>query len=244
MGTRPVALGLAVVGVAIAAAPAGAQEPVTVEASDFKFTPASVTVTIGQAVRFTNAGGSHNVHFSGEASLFSPAPPDGPAWLAGPSKTFPTAGEYRFVCDPHQDLGMRGTVVVQAPAPAPAPGPGAPGAPAPAAPAPAAVRRLELARERVCTRPGRTCRRPGVVLRVDLTARGELTGRLERRPLGRRAAYRPFGRVALGTVPAGLRSVRFTRTASGRRLKPGRYRLEVALDGRAARTLRFVVRPA
>jgi plastocyanin len=241
MRARPIALGLVVVGVAIAAAPAGAQEPVTVEASNFKFTPASVTVTVGQAVRFTNAGGTHNVHFSGEASLFSPAPPEGPAWLAGPSKTFVTAGEYRFVCDPHQGLGMQGTVVVQAPTPAP--GPAAPQPPAPAAPAPAAVRRLELVRERVCTRPGRTCRHPGVVLRVDLTARGELTGRLERRPLGRRAAYRPFGRVALGTVPAGLRSVRFTRTASGRRLKPGRYRLEVALDGRAARTLRFVVRP-
>lgn len=242
MRARPIALGLAVVGVGIAAVPAGAQDPVTVEASDFRFTPASVTVAPGQAVRFTNAGGTHNVHFNGEASLFAPAPPSGPAWQAGPSKTFPTAGEYRFVCDPHQSLGMRGTVVVQVPVVEPAPGPPTPGTAEPDAPA--AIRRLELARERVCTQPGRTCRRPGVVVRIDLTARGELTGRLERKPLRRRAAYRPFGRVALGTVPAGLRSVRFTRTASGRRLTPGRYRLQVALDGRAARTLRFAVRPS
>ena len=244
MRARPIALGLAVVGAAIAAVPAQAQDPVTVEAGNYSFTPASVTVAIGQTVRFTNAGGTHNVHFNGEASLFAPALPSGAAWLAGPSKTFLTAGEYRFVCDPHQDLGMQGTVVVQASAVEPVPSPPTPGAPAPGAPAPAAIRRLELARERVCTQPGPTCRRPGVVLRVDLTARGKLTGRLERKPLGRRLAYRPFGRVALGTLPAGLRSVRFTRTASGRRLTAGRYRLQVALDGRAARTLRFTVRTA
>ncbi len=260
------AAGMALAGAAGAAAPAAAQEPVTVEASSFRFTPARVTVAPGQVVRFTNAGGFHNVHFDGEERLFAPAPPEAPVWRAAPAKSFAAPGEYRFICDPHVGQGMVGTVVVQAPAggpppagpppagspppapappvePAPAPAPVPPPAPpAPPEQAPAEVRRLELSGTRFCTRRGRTCRRPGIVLRVDLTAPGRLAGRLERRPLERGGRYRPFGRVELGTVPAGPRTVRFARTSAGRRLAPGRYRLRATVDGRAAGILRFEVR--
>jgi hypothetical protein len=108
----------------------------------------------------------------------------------------------------------------------------------------AVVERLDVARTRFCTRRSRSCKRPGVVLRVELTAQGALAGRLERRPLSGKAGFRRYGRVDFGAVPAGARTLRFTRTKAGRRLQPGRYKLAVTLDGKAARTLRFVVRPS
>jgi plastocyanin len=269
MRTRSMVLG-ALAGLAFGAAPAAAQDPVTVTASGdqqtplFQFSPPEITVTVGQEVRFTNALGTHNVHFDGEEPLFEAAMPGVGGWATTPTKTFTVPGRYRYVCDPHEiTRGMIGFVVVETPAPPPAPAPPppapappaptppAPPAPAPPAPTPmpaggepaaAAVRALAVTRTRFCTRASATCRRPGVVLRVELTARGVLAGRLERRPPRRGASYRAFGRLDFGAVPAGPRTLRFSRTASGRRLTPGRYRLRMTLDGRAARTLRFVVR--
>ena len=47
--------------------------------------------------------------------------------------------------------------------------------------------------------------------------------------------------MRFGTVPAGPRSLRFARTAAGRRLGLGRYRLTVRAAG-VTRTLAFRIR--
>jgi hypothetical protein len=97
------------------------------------------------------------------------------------------------------------------------------------------VRTLRLAGKTFCTRRSRRCRRPGVRIRIDLSRPAQVNGTLARR--GRR-----FGRVDLGTVPAGPRTLRFSRNAAGRRLEPGRYALALTVEDGARRTLRFRVR--
>ena len=68
-----------------------------------------------------------------------------------------------------------------------------------------------------------------------------MTGTLSRRPRGRTRAKR-FGRVDFGTVAAGMRTLRFTKTAAGKRLTAGRYRLKLTIATRAPQTLSFKVR--
>ena len=146
---------------------------------------------------------------------------------------------------------MSGTVTVAAPSPGPQPGPGRRRSPArspgpsqaraasPRRPRAAAgavqVRTLEPAAARFCARRGPGCRRPGVRLRIDLSAPARVTGVLRRRA-------KRFGRVDFGTVAAGPQTLRFRRTAAGERLVPGRYSLAVRVDGDAREDAR-VPRP-
>jgi hypothetical protein len=102
------------------------------------------------------------------------------------------------------------------------------------------VRALRLAGASFCTRRGPRCRRPGVRLRIDLARAAAVTGSLTRR--GQRGRARRFGRVDLGTVPAGPRTLRFSRTATGRRLTAGRYTLRLRIGAAAPRMLRFRIR--
>src|SRR4051794_25007516 len=67
------------------------------------FSPPSTEVAVGDTVHWTNAGGSHNVHFDGEAAL---APADGRTDMG--SKTFTVAGTFSYRCDIHGDFGMTG----------------------------------------------------------------------------------------------------------------------------------------
>lgn len=88
---------------------------VMVEVSSNVFTPANITIFVGQTVEWTNVGGNHNVN--GTLATFPDNPEgfgNGPAapapWTF--SYTFNVAGFYNYQCDPHAGFGMVGTVTV------------------------------------------------------------------------------------------------------------------------------------
>jgi plastocyanin len=125
---------------AVGAAP-GAQQTVNVSAVDFAFQPATITITAGDTIVWTNTGAvAHTVTASDgsfDSGLFGP----GQTY----SRTFTTAGTIPYYCIPHgtpQGGGMAGTIVVHAaqvtPPAAPAATPVAPAAPAATPMAPAA----------------------------------------------------------------------------------------------------------
>jgi len=87
----------------------------TVEVSNNIFTPADLTINVGESVRWVNVQGFHNVN--GSQSTY----PDNPvgfrngdaasgAWMF--DFTFDIEGVYDYQCDPHVGVGMVGTVTV------------------------------------------------------------------------------------------------------------------------------------
>ena len=112
----------------------GANQAVTAGGTSNSFRPGTVTVAAGESVTWTNAGGSHNVKFD-DGAFEQPAAPSSSAWTV--SRTFTTAGTYRYYCELHGGAGgagMSGTVVVTSPAgtttgPSPYPGGGGGGSP-------------------------------------------------------------------------------------------------------------------
>jgi plastocyanin len=248
-------LALSAAGVALVAAvtPAFAAQDHTITASNFQYTNGTITIATGDRVIFANSGGTHNFAFDpGPDYPEDPLPANDAAWNPPPSRTFDTPGTYPFHCEQHPTQ-MTGTITVTgapptptpspapspapqpSPSPSPSPEPGGSGGTTPAGGLPVVVRSLTLAPGRFCARRGPKCRRPGVRLRIDLAAPARVTGVLKRR--GKR-----FGRVDFGKVAAGPRTLRFRRTASGKRLTAGRYTLAVSVDGVTAKTLRFRVR--
>jgi plastocyanin len=226
---------------AAAVMPALAADDATITARDNFFDPNPVTIRAGETVTFANGGSAgHNFNFgNGEAYPSSPAPP-GPAW-SNLRKTFSQPGTYSFVCDAHAD--MTGTVIVEAATPTPTPT--ATPTPTPGPPAEGGaqleVRTLRLTASTFCTKRGPKCRRPGVKVRIDLSRPADVSGALSRRPPGGTRARR-FGRVDFGTVAAGMRTLKFTKNAAGKRLTAGRYTLKLTIGTRAPQTLRFKVR--
>jgi hypothetical protein len=84
----------------------------TVTAGGLSFTPATVTVNLGESVTWTNAGGFHNVRFENNSFAQPPfASPD--PWSV--TRSFATAGTFRYFCDAHRAAGMTGTVNVSGP---------------------------------------------------------------------------------------------------------------------------------
>lgn len=97
----------------------------------YRFDPVSVTVKVGDAVKWTNvSGGPHNVTFwadsipAGAAAQLGANMPNTMAPLTGPLLVNPNAtyvvsfagvkpGVYHYYCTPHLALGMKGTVTVQ-----------------------------------------------------------------------------------------------------------------------------------
>ncbi|WP_284011294.1 halocyanin domain-containing protein [Haloarcula pelagica] len=81
----------------------------------FAFDPPAVRVSPGTEVvwTWTGAGGGHNVVSAGDGPLNSgdPVSESGTTY----SHTFEDTGIYRYVCTPHEALGMKGAVVVGAP---------------------------------------------------------------------------------------------------------------------------------
>jgi plastocyanin len=234
-----------IAGLACWALPALAADDTTITARDYAFEPPAVTIAVGDTVTFTNSGGFHNYAFDDGPQLPpEPGLPSDPGWATPQQRTFSQPGSYAFHCEAHPTL-MNGVITVQAPGtptPPPTPPPGSPPPPPPPPGGDAAVevRTLRVDGATFCTRRGPRCRRPGVRLRIDLSAPANVTGTLSRRA-PRSARSRRFGAVRLGTVAAGPRTLRFTRTASGRRLRPGRYTLELTIAD-VRRTLRFRVR--
>lgn len=214
-----------------------------------RFLPATIRIAPGESVSFVNDLGVHNVKFDDGQFTAPAAPADPSGWPATPpTRSFPQAGTYRFYCEMHGGpggIGMSGAVLVgtQATAPPvglPAPGSGSPGAGGGGGMgAQASIESISLPSRRFCARRSRRCRRPGVRFRINLSGRARVKGALKRRPL-RGGRARRFGTLDFGSVAAGGRLLRFTRTGSGRRLKPGRYVLTITA-GRDRRVLRFTV---
>lgn len=94
---------------------AQAQDVIVTSNSDNTFTPANITIMVGQTVEWQNAGGFHNVN--GSLATY-PDNPEGfdngaaasSAWTF--TFTFNIPGVYNYQCDPHVGLGMVGTVTV------------------------------------------------------------------------------------------------------------------------------------
>jgi plastocyanin len=211
----------AVAALAVAALPSA---DTTINAQDFTYSPATVTIDVGDTVTFDNVGGLHNFAFDdGPQYPSAPTPAGDPAWPQ--QRTFTTPGTYAFHCEQHP-VQMNGTVTVRAAQPAPAPT----ATPTPGGQMQApAIRKLSM-KKTFCSKRSAHCKRPGAVVRIDLTAPATVTGTLKR---GKRKA----GKVDFGTVAAGPRSLRF-----GKRLKPGRYTLKLRAGTLAPRTLKFRVR--
>ena len=235
----------------------------TVTTGPSSFSPSEFAVMPGDTVTWSHTSGplvEHNLHIDGTLVQAS-----GTGWEY--SDTFAAREHaYTFHCSLHAGMSGRffvnatGTVPPPPPNPTPTatpsqtPGPGGGGAPppsgggagpgAPAAPgsAPGGVTRFALkpTRDHFCTRRGRTCKRPGVVLSLDLDASGSVrvTGTLRRKPL-RGGAFRRFGPVAFTAAPGKRR----LRLPSRRRITPGRYELELKAGG-LTRRVRFLVRPS
>ena len=88
---------------------------VTVEVSSNVFTPADITIFVGETVEWINTGGFHNVNgtlatYPGNPEGFGNGGPSSDAWTF--SHTFTEVGVYDYQCDPHVDFGMVGTVTV------------------------------------------------------------------------------------------------------------------------------------
>jgi plastocyanin len=88
----------------------------TVVVSSFQFTPNSLTIQLGDTVRFNCTSGSHNVN--GSLSAF---PTNLAGFTSGPTAAAPwtflfvptLAGTYQYRCDPHSG-SMVGSITVQA----------------------------------------------------------------------------------------------------------------------------------
>ena len=95
-------------------AAAGSADVVNVQVTSDQFTPASVTIKVGQTVRWTWGGGTHNVVSGPDCStedgnFKSGAPQAGGTF----DKKFEKAGSFPYYCQPHCTMGMKGTVVVE-----------------------------------------------------------------------------------------------------------------------------------
>lgn len=90
---------------------------VSVGGAALSFSPSSLTITQGDSVTWTNAGGFHNVN--GSTATYA-SNPEGFANGGASSATwtygfrFNTPGTYDYQCDPHAGAGMTGQITVQA----------------------------------------------------------------------------------------------------------------------------------
>lgn len=89
----------------------------TVEVSNFQFSPSSLTITLGDVVRFVWVNGNHT-------TTSSTIPAGAVAWdnLMNAGNTLfeytpAVTGLYNYVCTPHEAFGMTGSFTVEAPVP-------------------------------------------------------------------------------------------------------------------------------
>ena len=138
-------LRIVLIGVALAVSAVvvfGARDPAgpalaasnTVQMQDFFFVPVSITITVGDTVRWENNGGASHTATNGPRGA-----PEGSQWLnpdvvnsgnISPSVTFNSVGVFPYHCRFHP--GMDGTLTVEAPTATPTPEPTpTPGPPTP-----------------------------------------------------------------------------------------------------------------
>jgi plastocyanin len=90
-------------------------------AMPYAFEPAITVAQRGDTVRFIEAAGvMHNVHFTKQASGAKLGNAATGPYLTTKGQTYDlvidarfAAGRYEFVCEPHEALGMKGTLVVK-----------------------------------------------------------------------------------------------------------------------------------
>ena len=82
-----------------------------VTVQNFSFSPQSLTITVGDIVRWTNISGTHNVKADDNSFTSGPAAPA--PWEY--THTFTAVGNNPYHCEPHQAMGMTGTIIVQDP---------------------------------------------------------------------------------------------------------------------------------
>ncbi len=85
----------------------------TVDVTNNKFTPAEITISMGDTVIWTNTEGNHNVN--GSQSTYPSNPESfgnevGSGWVF--SHVFTLPGTYSYQCDPHVRSQMFGKVIV------------------------------------------------------------------------------------------------------------------------------------
>ena len=197
------------------------------------FDPKTVTIQVGDSVRWRNDGNPHNVKFAdGYTHPPTPEPPQGPNWTTNPpQRTFNQAGEFRYYCEAHAQSPsqgqMTGVVVVQQPGgdqPPPAGGGGG-GQPAPGGGGTVGdTEKPRISSFRVnpasfCTRRSRTCRRTGTRFRFVLSEDADLVARIDR--------LRPRRSLGITTLELDGRKGRNAVRFAGSGLNPGRYRVLV-----------------
>ena len=94
---------------------------------DDTFQPAKITVAPGTVVRWTNVGKTDAHVVSDDVKVAKDAkdvsiPAGAKAFRSGEIKpggtfdqTFTVAGEYKYICVPHEGMGMKGEITVVAP---------------------------------------------------------------------------------------------------------------------------------
>lgn len=96
------------------AQPEQADDPViiTVDSTNFRFSPSTVTVTEGDTVRFFWSGQAIGHNAVEENGVFDSGDPERDVDY---SFTFEVGmnGTYAFVCEPHEAMGMVGEIVVE-----------------------------------------------------------------------------------------------------------------------------------
>jgi plastocyanin len=223
-----VAVGLAAGASALVLPAQAADHEVVAAANDVTFSPATITVNVGDTVTFKHATGlfPHNVKFD-DGSFEMPAEPTGAAWTV--SRRFDSPGTFRYYCEQHGGpggSGMAGRVVVLTS-----------GAPPPDRTAPALAGLAPYSGAFAASR--------GALIKLSLSEAARIDGRLVRRP----SKTKPFG--AFGTIRrtagAGLNRFRVSRTRTGRKLTAGEYRLTLTATDKAgnrsrSRTTRFFIR--
>ena len=78
--------------------------------ADNQFSPGNVSVAVGDSVEFNWGGGFHDVVFADGAKSGAPTADTGVLY----SRTFDTAGTFKYVCSVHEASGMTGAITVAA----------------------------------------------------------------------------------------------------------------------------------
>jgi plastocyanin len=86
---------------------------VTVDSTNLRFSPSEVTVQEGQAVRFVWSGQALPHNAVADDGLFDSGEPERDVDYRFVFE-IGTAGEHRFVCEPHESAGMIGNIIVEA----------------------------------------------------------------------------------------------------------------------------------
>ena len=88
-------------------------ETFTVNSGSYYYTPANLTISVGDMVEFVNDGGYHDVEVTSGPELLSLPPCSGPCTIG--TLTFNLAGTYDYICSigSHASNGMVGTITVE-----------------------------------------------------------------------------------------------------------------------------------